>query len=432
MLYPSLKDYLYEEKDRFLKNCSGCSRCIEVCPNVEAFNLNSEQIKSLPQKLLDTLAGGELSDSVFQWVFGCNHCGCCIPECFQDLNPLILNKVLRCEFLRQEHKKIVMMRDYLCAPNAGFKKTFDIMQQLFLKPTDIRWITGIVENPDPVDIAVFIGCTGLIRPDISLALIDIMDMLGVKYVALGGAQFCCGAPFQMFGEVDQFEIQLRNLVSNLMAFNPEQVIYVCSECFYNVTHMASKIMDFNFKQSSALKFIADNIEQLSFEKSQPVKVTFHDPCSLGRLCGDFESPRKILNQIPGVEFIEMQHIKEESPCCGGFSETLFPGKNEPLRQMRLKDFQQSGAAKLVTACVGCELSYKRWRPNDDMGAINIFTFLLKSLGIHRQDPLGPFYQAQDVEGVLEKYKDNIAAGAYTEDEYRATVSRFLGIKQKDK
>ena len=432
MEYDTLKEYLYAEKKEILKNCIKCSQCIEVCPNLRAFNLDKDQVQSLPQKLLDTLLGAELSDPVFQWVFGCNHCGCCLSACPEGLNPLLFNIILKREILLGGDKRVSMIHNYLCSPASGFKRTIDIIQHLLLKPSEIRWLTQVPHNPEPVETVLLIGCTGIFRPDITLSLLDIMDMIGISYIVLGGINFCCGSPFQLIGDIDDFEMHLRNLFKNLLALNPDLVLYACAECLYNATHVAPHIIDIPFKQESAVKFVADNMGKLPLEEPQPVKISFHDSCSLGRLCEDYQSPRKILNHIPGTELVEMQHIKQDSPCCGALSEMFCPGKNNGLKKMRIEEFQQTGAKQLITTCVGCESTYRKWKRDEHLEVTNIFSFLGKSLGIGRQNPFEPFYHSQDVEGILEKFKHNIAASIYTEDEYRTIVAQFLGIKTQNK
>jgi len=428
MRYNSLQEYFNNEKNKILEECVKCSRCIEVCTNVKAFNLNKEQVRSLSQKLLDALSGGELSDLVFRWVFGCNHCGLCLQACPEGLDPLKRNDILRTEFLSQGNKKVSKMRDFLCDPlTGGFKKTIDIVQHLQMKSSETRWLTKISEKPRPVEVVLFLGCSGLLRPDLALSLIDIMETIGINYLALGGVDFCCGMPFHMVGEINESEKHLKNLLESLNAFKPHIVLYACAECLYLTTRFAPQIIDIPFKQDSILKFIADHLECLEFKHPQPIKVTLHDSCGHGRLWGDYESPRKILNAIPGIELVEMKHARHDSLCCGGAGEMFFPGKDKFLREMRMEEAQETGAKELVTICVGCQSNYLKWEGNKPFGITNIISLLGKALGIEMEHVLEPFYLSKDIEDVLEKFKDNIETSNYTIDDYRMTVGKILGI-----
>lgn len=321
------------------------------------------------------------------------------------------------------------MRDFLCDPlTGGFKKTIDVVHHLQMKTSEARWITKIPENPRPVEVVLFLGCNGLVRPDLTLSLIDIMDMIGINYVTLGGINFCCGMPYQMVGEVKESEKYMRNLIESLTALKPQIVLYTCAECLYVTTRIAPNITGIPFKQDSVLKFIADHLDLLELKHSHPIKATLHDSCSHGRLWGDYESPRKILNAIPGMKLVEMKHARQNALCCGGVGEMFFPAKDEFLRKMRMEEARETGAMALVTICVGCESNYLKWEGDKTFNITNIISLLGKSLGIERKHALEPFYLSKDVEGVLEKFKDNIEASRYTEDDYRMIVGKVLGVK----
>jgi len=142
----------------------------------------------------------------------------------------------------------------------------------------------------------------------------------------------------------------------------------------------------------------------------------------------YASPRKILKTIPGVKLVEMKHIRQDAPCCGGTGEMFFPGKGKDLKKMRMEEAKETGAEKLVTICAGCELSYLKWGGNKPFAITNIIPLLAKSLGIEREHALEPFFSSKDMEGVLEEFRNNIEASKYSKDDYRMTVGRFIGVQ----
>ena len=426
MKYKSIKQYYESKKQYILKNCNTCSRCIEVCPNVQAFSLPKKEIQSLSQKLLETLAGKPPSDRVFQWVFGCNHCGICRKECPQGIDTVLFNKILRHEFLCRQDSRVELIRKHLTEGN--FKKTIEILNHLLMKDLAKRWVSEIPEHSQPVDTLVFLGCAGLVRPDISLSLLDIMDMVGKPYTAVGGTNFCCGSMFQFIGDVDLFETCLKNMITGLMAFKPRRVLYLCAECMHNAMYAGPHILDISFKQEYVTEYLVENLEKLPFENNQPVMVSFHDSCSLGRLCGDYESPRALLKHIPGLKLVEMQHTRQDGFCCGAPGDAFSPGKNEYLKKMRYQEFQETGADTLITTCTGCEVAYQNWDLQHGMNISNIFPFVAEFLGIKRENPLAPFHKSHDVGGVMEKFKDIVKDGRYKEEEYQMTISKLFRVK----
>jgi len=97
-------------------------------------------------------------------------------------------------------------------------------------------------------------------------------------------------------------------------------------------------------------------EELAFKREVEIKVTYHDPCHLGRLCKVYEEPRKVVNQIPGVTLIEMERVKEKAWCCGGgegMVSLVYPQLAAEIGKERIREAQKTGAASLITTCPHC-------------------------------------------------------------------------------
>jgi Fe-S oxidoreductase len=98
---------------------------------------------------------------------------------------------------------------------------------------------------------------------------------------------------------------------------------------------------------------------LKFNGAVQKKVTYHDPCYLGKHNGVFDEPREVLKSIPGVELVEMDRSREKSLCCeGGGGRMWLEGTNPGTRlaQMRVKEALDTGAEVLATACPFCLLT----------------------------------------------------------------------------
>ena len=87
-----------------------------------------------------------------------------------------------------------------------------------------------------------------------------------------------------------------------------------------------------------------------------MRVTWHDPCHLGRHCGVYEEPRGILKAIPGVELVEMERIKDQSWCCGGGGgvRTAFIDFAQKTATKRIEEAKKTGAQAIITECPFCE------------------------------------------------------------------------------
>ena len=116
-----------------------------------------------------------------------------------------------------------------------------------------------------------------------------------------------------------------------------------------------------------------------------MRATWHDPCHLGRHCGIYEEPRRILRAMPGMELVEMERIKDQSWCCGGGggARTAFRDFAQKTAVKRLDEAKKTGAGAIVTACPFCEqnLGEAIDTVNDGMKLYDLTQLMVKSLGI---------------------------------------------------
>ena len=427
MRYNTLSEYYDTVQQEACKTCSSCGACVAVCPNTEALGLDSAARQELPGRLMEALAGAAASDEVYCWVFGCNHCGACRSVCPEGLNPFLTNKILRRQLLQQREPHISSLHASLTSPQGSPLRTMDMIHQLVAGMGPHRWITAVPSTPEPVDTVVFLGCAGLMRPDITSALLDLLDDAGVAYVALGGTQFCCGSMFQFLGDVERFERHLRALLAALEAFQPREVVYLCAECLHNTTSAGAVIQDLPFAQTSATALLARHIGRLQFDRGLTARATLHDACSLGRLCGDCASPRALLQAVPNLELVEMAHAGLNGICCGAPGEMFVPGKNRAMQQQRIAEFRQAGSISgddlrrlrnlfpaPAAGKAGSRRQHSALYRDAGWGASTVTRWLICR---HR-----------DVDGALQALRGDILSSGYNLEEFQQLLMRLFNAK----
>jgi heterodisulfide reductase subunit D len=132
----------------------------------------------------------------------------------------------------------------------------------------------------------------------------------------------------------------------------EQVVFTCPTCYHTwMEECKNEIEIFHSTQ-----FIKKLIEEgkITF-KEKKTKVTYHDPCDLGRASGVYEAPREILQAIPGVELVEMEENREQCKCCGGGGnlEMVRPDLSAAIAQAKIEEIKATGADMVITACQQC-------------------------------------------------------------------------------
>jgi Fe-S oxidoreductase len=131
-----------------------------------------------------------------------------------------------------------------------------------------------------------------------------------------------------------------------------------------------------------LELIGDG--RLELQGELPKRVTYHDPCYLGRHNGIYDEPRDVLRSIPGLELVEMENFGKNSLCCGGGGGRIWMDtpKEERFSDIRLKQAKTTGASILATSCPYCITNFEESRLNleyEDMVEIKDITEIVDEM-----------------------------------------------------
>jgi heterodisulfide reductase subunit D len=212
-----------------------------------------------------------------------------------------------------------------------------------------------VLDKEKAEIIYFVGCVASFFPmaqKIPAHLADIMHRAGLDFTVLGGEEWCCGFPLLGAGKPEEVEeIKAHNLekVANTGA---KEVVFACPSCFHTWQHTYGA----NVEQLHASQLLHRMVTggQLKFKETK-LKVTYHDPCDLGRNSGVYDEPREVINAIPGVELVELPTNKGLSICCGGGGnvEMVDPDLSAAIAQNKLDAIKSTGADAVVSSCQQC-------------------------------------------------------------------------------
>jgi len=195
---------------------------------------------------------------------------------------------------------------------------------------------------------------------IALATVDILKKVGVDFGILGPEENCCGESVRKVGEEDLF----RSLAqANIEAFKRHGVkkILVSSPHCYHTFKNEYPDLGGDFEVVHITQFLAELMEDGKIKpiKSFPKRITYHDPCYLGRHNKIYEEPRRVLQGIPGLEIIELPDSREDSLCCGGGGGRIWmeTKKEERFSDIRIQQALEVGAEVLVICCPYCMLNF---------------------------------------------------------------------------
>jgi Fe-S oxidoreductase len=168
------------------------------------------------------------------------------------------------------------------------------------------------------------------------------------------------------------------------------IVFSCPEGYYTWNNEYRKLFkrreDFGFELYHISEYIIKKklLEDISFPNLGEIKVTYHDPCRLGRMSDIYDAPRDILNQIPGIKLLEMENNKVDADCCGVSAYISCNQNSKLLQESRVKQAIETGADYLITTCpkclthLNCYLNENKELKNK-IQVIDLLTFIGKML-----------------------------------------------------
>ncbi len=357
-----------------------------ACPAIDIYNYHPYSgggriILALAYEMGRIKATEELRDIVYK----CTACGNCAISCkyLNTLEPL--------EIIMKLREKLV---DEGMGPMLKQKLYTDSIKQLnnpYNEPHEKRmdWLPNDIKLDPDAKLLYYVGCTSSYRrKEMAIATARILNAAGIPFNILQEEEFCCGSPVLRVGDVKTFQEYLNKNLDIIEAKNIETIVFSCAGCYDTFKVDYPLYREYNFKVIHAVELFDELIRksQLKLTHQVPLTVTYHDPCHLGRNAerhqewqgdvvplmslvtinvppkpkntgskGIYDAPRNILKKIPGLEFVEMERIKEYSYCCGAGAgvKSAFPEMAIKIAEIRIDEAEASGADTLVSACPFC-------------------------------------------------------------------------------
>ncbi len=329
--------------------CYQCGQCVPVCP-VDAVGEYGPF-----RTYKDLLMGVDLFKSDELWK--CTTCMQCLRVC-----PKAVDMVQIMPAVREE---AVMEGDVPEELQEAFENTFEYGNPLGesqRKRADWIQETGsevpLMKDKKEADLLWFVECYPSYHArgkEASAALAKILNALGSDFGVLGTEEKCSCDSQRLAGEVGLFEEFAEENIKTFSKYKFKQML-VTDPHALNAIRKKYPEYGGEYDVIHYTTYLAPLMEKLEMKNTLNYKVTFHDPCYLGRHNGEYEAPRSILRAIPGVELIEMGRCKEQSYCCGGGGGGMWldgfmaDHVSERLSENRVKEAVETGADLLVVCC----------------------------------------------------------------------------------
>ncbi len=207
----------------------------------------------------------------------------------------------------------------------------------------------------------WVGCAGAFDDrykKVTRAFAQILNHLGTDYAVLGKEETCTGDPARRAGNEMLFQMQALQLIELFAAYKVKKIITICPHC-YNIFKNEYPELGGTYDVISYVDFLEREIEtgnlDIDSERFGKTRITYHDPCYLGRANDIYESPRRILKSLCG-NVVEMERNRQHALCCGAGGGQMFKEAEEGDKEVfieRTEEALKTEPNVIATACPFC-------------------------------------------------------------------------------
>jgi len=350
-------DEIKEAGGEAFKYCYQCGKCDVVCPwnRVRSFSIRKivwQATLGLPEIELDE-------------IWRCTTCGMCPTHCPRGVDQIEVGVAIR---------RIATAYDVFPSSVSGVSAAGSSLAGEGNPLGEERekrdaWASGLNLRPfaEGMEVLYFVGCYYSYDPrlqKVAVATANILKQAGVDFGILGSKESCCGESIRKAGNEEVFKSLAKENIKTFIDQGVKRVLVASPHCYHTFKNEYPEFM-VNFEVVHISQFLAELIEQGRLELKGELKkrVTFHDPCYLGRHNGIYDQPRDVLKKLPGLELVEMPDSRENSLCCGGGGGRIWAEtpKEERFADLRVAQARDVGADVLATSCPYCISNFEESR-----------------------------------------------------------------------
>ena len=338
-------------------SCLDCGKCTVACP------VSWHDPDYSPRKVVYNVLGehqAELLSNNQLW--SCITCSMCQERCQSGVQYTELIKLLRAE-------AYTLGNTGQCTHGGALQSLMHIMTADHLSQNRLDWVDKRLKTATRSDVLYFVGCQpyfDVLFTDIEVRTLDIargavklLNRLGIVPALLPDER-CCGHDLLWTGDIEHFMRLAEHNLKKIGRARAKKVVTTCPECYQTLKFEYPRYFgNLGFEVVHLSQLLAEHIAKGELKFRHPAqKVTYHDPCRLGRFSGIYDEPRAVINAIPRLELVEMPRNRTGALCCGTQAWMNCGTINKQIQVERLREAISTGAEVLVTSCPKCQIHLK--------------------------------------------------------------------------
>jgi len=357
--FKEVLDEIKEAGGDAFKLCFQCGLCDVVCPwnRVRPFSM---------RKIIREATFG-LTEIEGEDLWRCTTCGRCPDRCPRGVKQIELGVALR--RVATEYEVFPASVRSARTARASLISEGNPLQGERNKRADWAKDLSVKTFTEEMEVLYFVGCYLSYDPrmkKVASATVDILNKAGVSFGILGDKENCCGESIRKTGSEDVFKRLAKDNIKTFIDNGVKKIIVSSPHCYHTFKNEYPEFM-VNFEVVHTAQYISSLINEgrLELTGAYGKKVTYHDPCYMGRHNDIYDEPRDVLNKVQALKLVEMADTRKDSLCCGGGGGRIWMDtpKNERFSDLRIEQAKQTGADVLVTACPYCITNFEESRLN---------------------------------------------------------------------
>jgi Fe-S oxidoreductase/coenzyme F420-reducing hydrogenase delta subunit len=350
--------------------CLECGKCTAVCP------VSRREATFSPRAIVEAITTDGLNSlSSDNRLWACLTCRRCSEVCPSDVRFSEFTRDLRA-WARGNGQ------EGHCSHGETIQTWMRLMTDANLQQNRLDWLTPDLRTSSTSDTVYFGGCLpyydvlfqkiGAQGVEIAQSAVQVLNHLGIEPLVLANER-CCGHDLLWEGDVSTFRHLAELNTAMLRATGARRLVTTCPECAHT---LRVEYRQRGYDLGMEVVHMAELVAQISKSANQQIgksaienrksKITYHDPCRLGRYLKVYDEPRQVI-ALMGAELVEMENCRARSLCCGSSGWTNCGATAKSIQVDRLREARATGATTLVTACAKCQIHFRCAQADTQLG-----------------------------------------------------------------
>jgi Fe-S oxidoreductase len=347
--YKEIIGVIKESGGEAFKRCFQCGLCDVVCP--------WNRVRTFSMRKIVRQATFGLTDIESEDIWLCTTCGRCPQQCPRDVKQIESGVALR--RIATEYGVFPKSVTPIRTVRGSLVGEGNTLSEERAKRGDWAKNHSVKPFTEGMEILYFPGCYPSYDPrlkKVAVATANILNLAGVDFGILGPKENCCGESIRKTGDEEVFKRLAKENIKTFVDNGVKKILVSSPHCYHTFKNEYPEFMvDFEVVHITQYLFELIDKGKLELKKEYGRKITYHDPCYLGRHNGIYDEPREVLKKVPGLTLNEMPDCRVDSLCCGGGGGRVWmeTQKGERFSDLRIQQAMDVGAEMLVTACPYC-------------------------------------------------------------------------------